>query len=64
MSLEEVFEKRPSLVVLLNLKILFLAHHQMTESNLNMMVTMTTMTALMYPLLQDPQARCNGPFTA
>jgi hypothetical protein len=25
------------------------------------MVTMTTMTTLMYPVLQDPQARCNVP---
>jgi hypothetical protein len=31
------------------------------DSNLNTMVTMTTMTTLMYPLLQDPQARCNVP---
>jgi hypothetical protein len=29
--------------------------------NLNTTVTMTTMTTLMYPLLQDPQARCNVP---
>jgi hypothetical protein len=27
----------------------------------NMTVTMTTMTTLMYPLLQDPQAMCNVP---
>jgi hypothetical protein len=47
--------------VLLNLKILFLAHHQMSDSNLYTPVTMTTMTALMYPLLQDPQARCTVP---
>jgi hypothetical protein len=31
------------------------------DSNLNTPVTMTTMTTLMYPLLQDPQARCNVP---
>jgi hypothetical protein len=31
------------------------------DSNLNTTVTMTTMTTLMYPLLQDPQARCNVP---
>jgi hypothetical protein len=32
------------------------------DSNLNnTTVTMTTMTTLMYPLLQDPQARCNMP---
>jgi hypothetical protein len=31
------------------------------DSNLNTAVTMTTMTTLMYPLLQDPQARCNVP---
>jgi hypothetical protein len=30
-------------------------------SNLNTTVTITTMTTLMYPLLQDPQARCNVP---
>jgi hypothetical protein len=29
------------------------------DSNLNTTVTMITMTTLMYPLLQDPQARCN-----
>jgi hypothetical protein len=29
------------------------------DSNLNKTVTMTTMTTLMYPLLQYPQARCN-----
>jgi hypothetical protein len=28
------------------------------DSNLNTTVTMTTMKTLMYPLLQDPQARC------
>jgi hypothetical protein len=31
------------------------------HSNLNTTVTMTTMTTLMYHLLQDPQARCNVP---
>jgi hypothetical protein len=31
------------------------------DSNLNTTVTMTTMTTLLYPLLQDPQARCNVP---
>jgi hypothetical protein len=31
------------------------------DSNLNTTVTMTTMTTLMYPLVQDPQARCNMP---
>jgi hypothetical protein len=31
------------------------------DSNLNTTVTMTTMTTLMYPLLQDPQERCNVP---
>jgi hypothetical protein len=31
------------------------------DSNLNTTVTMTTMTTLMYPLLQDPEARCNVP---
>jgi hypothetical protein len=31
------------------------------DSNLNTTVTMTTMTTLMYPLLQDPQARCTVP---
>jgi hypothetical protein len=31
------------------------------DSNLNTTVTITTMTILMYPLLQDPQARCNVP---
>jgi hypothetical protein len=31
------------------------------DSKLNTTVTMTTMTTLMYPLLQDPQARCNVP---
>jgi hypothetical protein len=31
------------------------------DSNLNTTVTMTTVTILMYPLLQDPQARCNVP---
>jgi hypothetical protein len=31
------------------------------DSNLNTTVTMTTMTTLMYHLLQDPQARCNVP---
>jgi hypothetical protein len=31
------------------------------DSNLKTTVTMTTMTTLMYPLLQDPQARCNVP---
>jgi hypothetical protein len=31
------------------------------DSNLHTTVTMTTMTTLMYPLLQDPQARCNVP---
>jgi hypothetical protein len=31
------------------------------DSNLNTTVTMTTMTTLMYLLLQDPQARCNVP---
>jgi hypothetical protein len=30
-------------------------------SNLNTTVTMTTMTTFIYPLLQDPQARCNVP---
>jgi hypothetical protein len=29
------------------------------HSNLNTTVTMTAMTTLSYPLLQDPQARCN-----
>jgi hypothetical protein len=29
------------------------------DSNLNTTVTVTTMTTLMYPLLQDPQSRCN-----
>jgi hypothetical protein len=31
------------------------------DSNLNTTVTMTTMSTLMCPLLQDPQARCNVP---
>jgi hypothetical protein len=31
------------------------------DSNLNTTVTMTTITILMYPLLQGPQARCNVP---
>jgi hypothetical protein len=31
------------------------------DSNGNTMVTMTTMTTLVYPLLQDPQAWCNVP---
>jgi hypothetical protein len=31
------------------------------DSNLNTTVTMTTMTTLMYPVVQDPQARCNVP---
>jgi hypothetical protein len=31
------------------------------DSNLNPTVTMTTMTALLYLLLQDPQARGNVP---
>jgi hypothetical protein len=31
------------------------------DSNLNTTVTMTTITTSMYPLLQDPQARCNVP---
>jgi hypothetical protein len=31
------------------------------DSNLNTTVTVTTMTTFMYPLLQDPQARCNVP---
>jgi hypothetical protein len=40
--------------------VLFLAHHQMSDSNLNTTVTMT-MATLTYPLLQDPQATCNVP---
>jgi hypothetical protein len=31
------------------------------DSNLNTTVTMTTMTSLKYPVLQDPEARCNVP---
>jgi hypothetical protein len=31
------------------------------DPNLNTTVTMTTMTTLMYPLLQDPQTRCDVP---
>jgi hypothetical protein len=31
------------------------------DSNLNTTVTMTTMTTLMYPVPQDPQASCNVP---
>jgi hypothetical protein len=31
------------------------------DFNLNTTVTMTTMTTLMYPVLQDPRAKCNVP---
>jgi hypothetical protein len=59
MTLEEAFKRVVSLSDAELRKVMFLAYHQMSDSNLNMTVTMTTMTTLMYPLLQDPQARCN-----
>lgn len=39
-------KKRPPLVVLLNLRILFLVHHQMSDSNLKAIITMTMMMTL------------------
>jgi hypothetical protein len=59
MTLEEAFKRAVSRSDAELRKILFLAHHQMSDTNINTTVTLTTMTSLMYPILQDPQARCN-----
>jgi hypothetical protein len=61
MTLEEAYKRVVSRNSAELRKIPHLAHHQMFDSNINTTVTMTTMTTLMYPLLQDPQARCNVP---
>jgi hypothetical protein len=61
MTLEEAFKRAVSRSGAELRKILFLATRQMFDSNINTTVTMTTMTTLMYPLLQDTQARCNVP---
>jgi hypothetical protein len=61
MTLEEAFKRAVSRRAAELRKILFLALHQMSDSNINTTVTMTTMTTLMYHPLQDPQARCKVP---